>query len=118
MLAVATMIVASSNIMSSTAQNFEYGRWSVNLDANSKKMTFAKDGENVLSGVSVRFKYNGKVYDTSEYSSVDVTNAKVADKAGDAQKYTVTYTLTDDLPKVDQTFFLFEEESISLQKLR
>ena len=108
MLAAAFMIVASSTIMPLSAQNFEYGRWSVNLDANSKKMTFAKDGANVLSGVSVRFKYNGKVYDTSEYSSVDVTNAKVTDKAGDAQKYTVTYTLADGLPKVDQTFFLFE----------
>ena len=64
------MIVASSTIIPLSAQNFEYGRWSMNLDANSKKMTFAKDGANVLSGVSVRFKYNGKVYERETHGEI------------------------------------------------
>lgn len=91
-----------------TARTMEYGKWAISLDEGSKKVTFAKDGDNVLSGVSVRFRYNGEVYDTSDYAAADISDANVADKAGDTKVYTISYTTGNGLPAVDQKFYLFD----------
>lgn len=102
--------------MDAGAATIEHGKWNVNLDEVSKKLTFVKDGSDVLKGVSVRFKYNGQVYDTSDYSAATVAGSDVADAAGAARAYTIRYT-NDALPTVDQTFLMFDDRDYFLTEV-
>lgn len=99
-----------------SAQKIEYGKWAITLDDASKKVTFAKDGSDVLAGVSVRFKYNGEVYDTSDFASATVTSSDVDDAAGAARAYTISYK-ADALPTVDQKFYLFDNRDYFLTEV-
>lgn len=116
-LTVAVIVTSLGDGASAAAQKMEYGKWSISLDESARKVTFAKDGSDVLSGVSVRFRYNGEIYDTSDYSAVSVSDTPVADKAGDAHAYTVTYKTDGGLPAVDQTFLLFADRDYFLTEV-
>lgn len=107
-LAAAIAVAVTAVATPAAAQKIEYGKWAITLDEAGKKLTFAKDGSDVLKGVSVRFKYNGEVYDTSDYATATVSTTDVADKAGQARACTISYTTEGSMPVVDQTFLLFE----------
>lgn len=116
-LAAAAVVMASAAGIPAASQTMEYGKWAISLDPAARKVTFVKDGSDVLSGVSVRFRYNGEVYDTSDYTAADISSAEVADKAGDAQAYTITYRAEGGLPAVAQTFLLFENRDYFLTEV-
>lgn len=99
-----------------STQKIEHGKWAISLDDASKKVTFAKDGSDVLAGVSVRFKYNGEVYDTSDFASATVTSADVDDAAGAGRAYTISYK-ADALPTVDQKFIMFDNRDYFLTEV-
>ena len=114
MIAISGLTISAAGTGEST---IEYGKWAINLDGTSNKVSFAKDGNDVLKGVSVRFKYNGTVYDTSEFTTATVSESAVADKAGDAHSYTISYSNGDGVPTVDQTFLLFADRDYFLTEV-
>ncbi len=117
MLTAVIAATAAGGAMPVAAQTIEHGKWAISLDGAARKVTFAKDGSDVLSGVSVRFGYNGEVYDTSDYASATVSDKAVTDKAGDAHAYTITYRSDAGLPDVDQTFLLFDNADYFLTEV-
>ncbi|MDE6756808.1 MAG: hypothetical protein K2J66_06650 [Muribaculaceae bacterium] len=117
MLAAVIAATAAGGATPVAAQTIEHGKWAISLDGAARKVTFAKDGSDVLSGVSVRFGYNGEVYDTSDYASATVSDRAVTDKAGDAHAYTITYRSDAGLPDVDQTFLLFDNADYFLTEV-
>lgn len=116
-LTAAVVVIASGAVQTAQAEKIECGKWAISLDPDSKKVTFAKEGSDVLSGVSVRFKYNGEVYDTSDYTAASFSDTAVADKAGDAHAYTISYTTGGGMPAVDQTFFMFADRDYFLTEV-
>lgn len=100
------------------AQKMQHGKWAITFDDASKKVAFEKDGETVLTGVSAKFRFNGKIYDTSSYASATLAPAvDIADKVGDARRFTISYTDAEGLPAVDQTFLLFDNKDYFLTEV-
>lgn len=102
------VLAASGAITPLSGATFEYGKWAINLDSDSKEVTFTKGDTKVLSGVTVRFKYDGDVYGTADATSATITDKAMTDKAGDGRQCTITYTFDGSVPAVDQTFYLFD----------
>lgn len=113
---VALTALASGGSFTS-AENIEYGKWTITLDPATRQLTFAKEGSDVLAGVSARFRYNGEVYDTRDYTGATVTAADISDPTGATKAYTVSYTAGDGLPTVDQTFLMFADRDYFLTEV-
>lgn len=103
--------VASISVMSiANSAEKTVGKWTINYDEASHKTSFVKEGKVVLSGVSAKFKFDGKVYDTSSLGKVDFSESKMEDAAGSATKYVIRYTDSGDasFPEVRQNFYLYD----------
>ena len=90
------------------ATDVEHGKWTVRYDETEKRVTLAKNGTTVLTGVSSKFKYGGSIYDTSDYGTGTVTESPLTDAVGSGKRVTITYG-GDDLPlQVEQHYDLYD----------
>lgn len=109
---VATALSAAA--FSATAANdATFGKWTISFDESSRKVSFIKNGETVLSGVSVKYKLNGSMVDTSTYTETTVTQEDATDAVGACKKVTFSHTKAGS-PTVDQTFLLFDNKDYFL----
>ena len=84
------------------------GKWSINLDKETRQVNLLKNGIPILNGVSVRFNNSSVYYNSSEYTNVTVAEENVVDVIGSARKFVIQYK-KEGAPTVDQVFYVYPE---------
>lgn len=92
------------------------GKWSINLDKETKQVNLLKNGIPILNDVSVRFNNSSVYYNSSEYTNVTVAEENVVDVIGSARKFTIQYK-KDDAPTIDQIFYVYSEEDFFMTEV-
>lgn len=92
------------------------GKWSINLDKETKQVNLLKNGIPILNDVSVRFNNSSVYYNSSEYTNVTVAEENVVDVIGSARKFTIQYK-KDDAPTIDQFFYVYSEEDFFMTEV-
>lgn len=92
------------------------GKWSINLDKETRQVNLLKNGVPILNGVSVRFNNSSVYYNSSEYTNVTVAEENVVDVIGSARKFVIQYK-KEGAPTVDQIFYVYPEEDFFMTEV-
>ena len=92
------------------------GKWSINLDKETRQVNLLKNGIPILNGVSVRFNNSSVYYNSSEYTNVTVAEENVVDVIGSARKFVIQYK-KEGAPTVDQVFYVYPEEDFFMTEV-
>lgn len=104
-LAVA-MTLVSATLAYAGITNVNCGKWTVCYDDEAQTISLLKNGENVLTDVSSKFKFNSTIYQTSSYGSGTLSETPLNDAVGSGKKVVITYD-NGSLPTVEQCFYLY-----------
>ena len=110
---VIAMAVAIVAISQATTTDVVCGKWTVRYDDVSKSIALLKNGENVLTDVTSKFKFNSNIYQTSNYGTASLTESNLNDEVGRGKKVVITYE-NGDLPLVEQCFYLYSNSDYLL----
>ncbi|MBR6249143.1 MAG: hypothetical protein IKQ89_09145 [Muribaculaceae bacterium] len=103
----AALVLCLGSQSLATADDYSHGKWTVRFDDATQQVTLVKDGQNVLSDVSARFKYGQTVHSTAGYGTATVTEESLSDNVGAGKQVTIAYASTG-LPNVEQKFYLYD----------
>ena len=92
------------------------GKWSINLDKETRQVNLLKNGIPILNGVSVKFNNSSVYYNSSEYTNVTVAEENVVDVIGSARKFVIQYK-KEGAPTVDQVFYVYPEEDFFMTEV-
>lgn len=102
MVAVACLCAA----LPTFAKDVTFGKWTISFNETTKKVNFVKDGNNVLQDVSVKYKLNSTLVESSSYANATVTESNFSDEVGRGHQVVIEYT-KDGMPKISQRFCLY-----------
>ena len=113
-MATVVAVVVTPLLSQAAPTDYSVGRWTVSYDDATHMVSFTKDGEPVLHEVYAKFKVGSTVMNTTSYSNVEFKSEDVTPATGAARKYTITYKAQDNMPTVEQAFYLMGDKDYLL----
>lgn len=104
---MALTAMAMATVMQAGTTDVSCGKWTVRYDDATQTVALLKNGENVLSDVSSKFKVGATMYQTSSYGKGTLTEEALNDEVGRGKKVAITYDGGNSLPIVEQCFYLY-----------
>ena len=112
----AAITLAIATISHAGTTDVTCGKWTVRYDDESQTIALLKNGENVLTEVSSKFKFNSTIYQTSSYGIGTLTESTLNDMVGNGKKVVITYE-NGNLPMVEQCFYLYNDADYLLSEV-
>jgi len=106
----------SSFFISSAQSNIEiiYDHWKIVYDENTRTLNYLKGGESILNGVFVQAKKGSNILQSSDYTSVSLSEENINDDFGSGRKYTILFSGISDQPDIEQVFYFYNSKEYFL----
>lgn len=110
----ATAVALALPAMMWAQRDINDGQWKITFDDQTKTLTYAQNGTEVVKGAYVEIHKATKAHDTNaetllstQYPTVTLTHTAVADEFGSGTKYTYTYSGLSGKPGMEQSFYIY-----------
>lgn len=100
----------------SVTKDMTNGQWTIRFNDETRKTEFIKNGTTILQNISVRFKHNSSIIESSSYTDIKFSEENYTDAAGNAKKYIIEYSDTQNSgnPSIQQCFYLYSDKDYFL----
>lgn len=104
------------NTVQSATKDMSNGKWTIRFNDETRKTEFIKNGTSILQDVSVKFKHNTSIIESTSYTDIKFSEENYTDEAGNAKKYVIEYKDTENSanPTIQQCFYLYPQEDYFL----
>lgn len=104
-------ILSAIVTVQSATKDMTNGKWTIRFNDETRKAEFIKNGTSVLQDVSVKFKHNASIIESSSYTDIKFSEENYTDETGNAKKYVIEYKDTENSsnPTVQQCFYLYSD---------
>ncbi len=98
------------------AKDMTNGKWTIRFNEETRKSEFVKEGATILQDVSVKFKHNSSILESSSYSEVAFSEEAYSDATGDCKRFVVEYKDVENAgnPVIQQCFYLYPDKDYFL----
>ena len=109
------LLFATVTVHSAT-KDMTNGKWTIRFNDETRKSEFVKDGTTILQDVSVKFKHNASIIESSSYSDIKFSEENYSDATGECKRFIIEYKNTENstYPTIQQCFYLYPDKDYFL----
>ncbi len=109
-------LLSALSILPVEARDMTSGKWTIRFNEETRKSEFVKEGTTILQDVSVKFKHNTALLESSSYSNVTFSEEDYSDATGDCKRFTIEYKDVENAgnPIIQQCFYLYPDKDYFL----
>ena len=109
-------LLSATVTVHSATKDMTNGKWTIRFNDETRKSEFVKDGTTILQDVSVKFKHNASIIESSSYSDIKFSEENYSDATGECKRFIIEYKNTENstYPTIQQCFYLYPDKDYFL----
>ena len=88
-------LLSATVTVHSATKDMTNGKWTIRFNDETRKSEFVKDGTTILQDVSVKFKHNASIIESSSYSDIKFSEENYSDATGEFKRFIIEYKNTE-----------------------